>query len=279
MRYHRIIVIEFLSNSIVDSTKRLFAGVSTDLDASALALLGNYRTALEDEIADLTQQAVQSSLATSQRLLSQLDFCIEDVAVAAASGFWQPVNGHVLAGFAEPGQFCQTRWDSLLCQAQFCEFKALCPTPIEAGPTNLCYPVGPVFGGQCWQCGQYIGMAEQQSSSGSVFIFPSCPGCGSAAGDAGFTTYLGPTFLDPLVIFVAQFLLAEVLCRSEHLLRFVIAAVAVILSRLRATVLHHAIAIAQRSFFTHHGAHPPRVQPLQASGLLPGRVFQFQAAG
>lgn len=86
-----------------------------------------------------------------------------------------------------------------------------------------------------------------------------------------------PAIAEPL-LFLAQVLLCEVLSRYEDLLRLVITAVAVLLSRLKRSAFRFAIATSQRSFFTCHGAHPPRIQPSRAPGLLSGMAFQPHVA-
>jgi hypothetical protein len=72
--------------------------------------------------------------------------------------------------------------------------------------------------------------------------------------------------------------LVEAISKSEKLLSLVIAAVATLLSRLRTAVVPSAIAVSQRNFFTHHGAHPPTDQPFGVAGLFSGSEFQLTIA-
>jgi hypothetical protein len=124
---------------------------------------------------------------------------------------------------------------------------------------------------KCCGCG---GLVQREMRTGSaVYASAWCTVCGwPASSDA---SYLFVTLAKPLVA-LAQIL--EVLCRYEGLLRLVVAAVSVLLARLKSSALRCAIATSQREFFTHHGAHPPEIRTHCCLGSFLGRVFQPQVA-
>ncbi len=126
----------------------------------------------------------------------------------------------------------------------------------------------------CWSRGSLV---EQETLFGGVVLVSMrCRICGATA-DARDLEYLIEALADPLIV-LAGIVLSEALYRCRDLLRLVIAAIAVLLAQLRRAAVRNEIAIGQRSFFTHHGAHPPRSRFLAESGLLRGRVFQLKPA-
>jgi hypothetical protein len=79
-------------------------------------------------------------------------------------------------------------------------------------------------------------------------------------------------------VFLPWFLLLREISEYQELLGVVVTAIATLLSRLRSIAVSHAIAVCQRSFFTHHGAHPPENRSQSHLGPFSGRVFQTQVA-
>jgi hypothetical protein len=127
---------------------------------------------------------------------------------------------------------------------------------------------------KCPHCALH-GLLEQRTPAGCVVLVSSwCLFCGSSSGGNVFA--LVNATAKPLLLI--QVLLSETLRRRKSLLKLVTAAIAVVLSRLRSFECQYAIVTSQRNFFTHHGAHPPRVQPPRASGLLSGTAFQPRVA-
>jgi hypothetical protein len=66
----------------------------------------------------------------------------------------------------------------------------------------------------------------------------------------------------------------ELVTTAEWLVSLIIAARAFLVSRLPKAFFECGFAVCQRSFFTHHGAHPPDNAALTNSGLFPERVLQ-----
>jgi hypothetical protein len=78
--------------------------------------------------------------------------------------------------------------------------------------------------------------------------------------------------------FLPCFLLLQEISKYEELRRLVVVAIATLFLLLRSAVGSFAIAVCQRSFFTHHGAHPPENRSQRHLGSFSGRVFQLQVA-
>jgi hypothetical protein len=149
-----------------------------------------------------------------------------------------------------------------------------------------------------WTAGNWTTVQDNYSKFGSTVVSLPCGCCGSNDGfvqhelRAGNMTYVsacclvcgwlsssGVFYLAPLavpIITLAQILTA--LSRCEGLLRLVTIAVKVLLARLKSAASNARFATRQRKFFTYHGAHPPRIQPRRAVGLLSGRAFQLHLA-
>ena len=73
--------------------------------------------------------------------------------------------------------------------------------------------------------------------------------------------------------------LAQKIRKTKKLLSIVIEAISTFLRSMRITpVIHFMIAVSQREFFTHHGAHPPTERSIGSSGLFVGGGFQPAAA-
>ena len=133
--------------------------------------------------------------------------------------------------------------------------------------------VNPAAQGRCSRCGSCHGLTEWDSTLfGLLFASSWCLACGWSE-DRGLLKVSVPDSL-----FFVIHALFKVLSRRKALLKLVITEIAVLLSRLRLIELEPAIVTSQRSFFTHHGAHPPRKQPQCVLGLLSEMAFQLQAA-
>lgn len=140
-------------------------------------------------------------------------------------------------------------------------------------PSNLLAssltPPPPNVVGVCPNCLYNGAMVGQQAfGCAPLAVATWCPLCGCPSevdGLAGFNT---------AIFYLAKIEPLKTLSAPELLLQLVIAIVGLLLYIVRAKILRNEIAISQRNFFTHHGSHPPRIQPQPASGLLHGKVFQ-----
>jgi hypothetical protein len=135
------------------------------------------------------------------------------------------------------------------------------------------YPIEEVsyVSGKCHRCGWGAGLFERRVETPCAAVVSHiCPACGSD----------NPVLdeLRSVALAFVQIRVLETLVQSIILLRLVMAAVSVLLSRLRKSASHYAIVVNQKSFFMHHGAHPPRIQPIRALGLSPEKAFQLQIA-
>jgi hypothetical protein len=129
---------------------------------------------------------------------------------------------------------------------------------------------------QCPHCSFSQGLVERDTELGGVVLVSNwCAFCGWSTDAYLFASTR--LIAAPLPL-LAQVLLSGLIRRYRALLRVITAAVAVLLSRLRSAGHQYTIVISQRNFFTHHGAHPPRVQPARAPGLLSGMAFQPNVA-
>lgn len=235
------------------------------IDLNVLAALGDCRAELEDRVAELTGQA-ELWEATVAGPLSGPDFTAEYDVAPLLSSLWQPFYENEIVGVIDAAQ------QSLGVPHLWCSD----PSPWQPNPSCVATSGLSIVSGRCRHCSWSGGLVEQDVPAGCVaFVSIWCPICGSPTGSEA--AYLISPLPDPLVL-LAQVLIFEALSRCGNLLRLIVAAIAVLLSRLRAAAFRYAIATSQRNFFTHHGAHPPRVQPRRAPGLLPGRVFELQVA-
>jgi hypothetical protein len=96
------------------------------------------------------------------------------------------------------------------------------------------------------------------------------PGCFAPCSTDGVT-------VSPFV-FLSCFFLLGILSEYEELLALVVDAIATLFSRLQTACVSNSIAVCQRSFFTHHGAHPPAHRSQRHLGSFSGRVLQPQVA-
>ena len=266
-------VIQSFGDAVIDLTDRALAR-SVYIDTNVLALLGSYRATLEDVVVGLERQAAELSTNPYSWFLGpRFNVCIP---AASLGEIWGSLNPEISSLPHPEGQHPNADHNSWLC-SDFNQVPAQGPLlPFCLVPSPKPNPAVCVASGRCGHCMWQGGLVEKPQPLGCASLGSTwCPVCGSST-NTGLSTYLVSAIV-PLV-YLAQFLLCEALSRSEDLLRLVISAVAVLFSRLRSAAFRHKIAISQRSFFTHHGAHPPRVQPPRQSGLLPGKVFQPQIA-
>lgn len=145
-------------------------------------------------------------------------------------------------------------------------------TLVDVSVPSVCQPAGPTFNPGCTRCcaASVISSVIGSDRAGMISLF--CPFCGAGyfCRDDDFTAALA---------FLWRAELAQKISKVEKLLSIVIAAVTVFLRAMRtATAVPFAIAVSQRQFFTHHGAHPPTERSLGSPGLFVGRGFQPAAA-
>lgn len=154
--------------------------------------------------------------------------------------------------------------------------QSLTDSLIDVTVPSICEPCPPAVSlvpGGCTRCGHTAGLFECCVPAGcAAAVSFWCPFCG--AGNVGVGWGVPAPF-----VFLAQvgWQLIEAISKiskAEKLLSIVIAAVVILLRWLRTTVAPFTIAVSQRQFFTHHGAHPPTDQPFGSSGLFFGRGFQ-----
>jgi hypothetical protein len=209
---------------------------------NVVTALRNRKAQLESEVAELTAQAGQLWEAIPNGVGFEYDENEDNKAVPPCS-FWPTSEENWTAG----------SW-----------------TPAPEGHSKLGVAV---VDSRCAYCGSCDGFVQREMPAGStVYVSAWCAVCGwPASSDASYLF-----FVLPAKPFVALAQILKVLSHYAGLLRLVIAAVTVLLARLRSAARRRATC--QRKFFTHHGAHPPRAQPRRAPGLLLGRVFQFPIA-
>lgn len=268
MRYD-LLVSDFINLSVDDvrSTVPLLAPDVEWIDIKALNALGRYRTAIESQVALLSEQMRDFSARTDD-LFSGPDFeiCLPPVSAEDFRRLFDSGDAVAHESSIEPTE-------------ALCSFWFLSGEPDPTGGGFWGPPVEPtvrVVAGHCQHCWFQGGLFSKDVAAGCVSLISTwCPVCGMPG--PGRSAYVLPTFGAPLVL-LAQIALLETLSRFKILLLLVIAAVAVLLSRLRRAIVRNEIAIRQRSFFTHHGTHPPRIEPSRAPGLLSGMAFQLQVA-
>jgi hypothetical protein len=208
------------------------------INMNVLNLLQNYKAQLAGDVAELAAQANRLWEAIPDGVLFEHDAGEISEAVPPCS-FWPPLAGN---------------W-----------------TPAPDGGSKLGVTV---IDGCCAYCG-----------SGNELIRGEIPPGGPVSLSDGWlvSDWLANSDASCLFVpvskpFVALARILEVLSRFEDLLHSVVAAVRVLLALLRSASYDHAIATSQRSFFTHHGAHPPRVQPQRTSGLFLEKAFRLHVA-
>jgi hypothetical protein len=241
-------------NSVLDHTESAFTGSTVYFHAhgSLLADLGNDRARLESEVEGSASQAAQLRTIFSGPNLEfySSHFDLEHLFPCSA-------NAELAEAIEQFDEADNTLW--------------VCSHHNVPGGQNVLSPSPTpplaIVGGMCPRCYYRGALVEHKvGGCGPVFVSTWCPVCGWCDADDVFAQ-----FTTSIIAKIAPF---ENLSHPEILLRLVMAAVAILLYFLKGAILRHEIAISQRSFFTHHGAHPPRVQPQPVSGLLLGRVFQ-----
>jgi hypothetical protein len=220
----------------------VYADVSW-IDMSVLAALQNYKAQLEGDVAELTAQAGQlwESIPDGIRFEYEVDEVNEGV---PSCSFWPTLEQSWTPG----------SWN---------------PAPERYSTLGVA-----VVDGCCTYCRPGNGLVQREiPPGGALYLSAVCPVCGWRA--SWNTPYVTIAFAKP---FVPLARILEALSRFEDLLRLVVTAVTVLLAQLRSASYKHAIVTSQRNFFTHHGAHPPRVQPQRESGLFSEKAFQLHVA-
>lgn len=232
-----------------------------------LAELKNRRAQLESEIAELDQRANQLWAGWTGGVSFEYDGDEASETVPPCS-FWPSTTedeselsvADAIKAYLRP----QTRRTVVLpwCVADF--------WPTLAGRQAAVYPAAQ---GRCSHCGSCHGLTEWDSTLYDwLFVSSWCLTCGWSEGRELFE------ITAPAPLFCLIHALSEALSRRESVLRLVTAKIAVLLSRLRLAAFARAIVTSQRSFFAHHGAHPPRVRLQRVMGLLPEKAFEPQIA-
>lgn len=254
-----------------DTTEALvYASNLSWLNTNLLSVLQAYKNDLEIDVAHLSEYANQLWAANSEYIPlepEQTDGCSE---IVPPCSFWPQDEGLRSSAGADLFGLGVLRPAS----------RRTAVLPWSLSDSDPAVPVCTMEGTlgtnqQCPNCGSHHGLAEWESLGLWPRIVSSwCLTCGwSSQHPVGTVSALA----EPL-LFLTQVLLSEILSCYRNVLRLVTSAIEVLLSRLKLGTSPHSIATSQRGFFTHHGAHPPRVQPLGVPGLLVGRVFQFRFA-
>ena len=262
LRYDRFIVLEILAKC-ADRTV-VYASDASWIEWDVLAGLQEHRWQIKSDFAALTEHVNELWQATAEGTL--FEYISDDPYEPPPScSFWPLFNEDEIAACASSMGLATSHYSAY----------STAPAAIVWAGSGMAFRCQPsIPSGQCRQCRGYGCLVEQNTLRREMIFSSSyCLFCGWRSGsqaDHLFSAYTAP------LILITQVL--EALSRCANLLRIVIAAIAVLLSRLKRFLFQCAIAIAQRDFFTHHGAHPPRLQPLCISGLLRGRVFEFRFA-
>jgi hypothetical protein len=243
-RYYWIIVTEiFAKCADTNDGTLVYASDVSWINMNVLTVLQTYKAQLKSDVAELTAEASRIWEATPDGVWFEYDANEVSEAVPPCS-FWPTLEGSWIAG----------NWTAM----------PECYSKLGVA----------VLDGCCTYCGSRNALVQREMPTvGAMYPLAGCLACGWPA--SSDTSYLFVALAKPLVA-LARIL--EVLSRYEDILRLVITTVAVLLSLLKRSAFRFAIATSQRSFFTYHGAHPPRMLPSRAPGLLSGRAFQLHVA-
>jgi hypothetical protein len=276
MPYDLTVMLQFFDSS-ADQTYRAISQshfAPSWINAGVLATLGNFKAKLEETVVGLSEQA-------SDEFWSGADVTLEYAALRAID-FWQRLSQNGIIGCARtPGDEREALYIDFVLAASSPNHHPECPSRLGLPSPKALYSTEPavsIVSGRCRRCWWGGGLVERQRPYGCfALISCECPVCGCPAAGAGLVDLI-PTIVDPLVS-LTRALLCEIFRRYyEDILRLVISAIAVLLSRLKRSPFRSAIATSQRSFFACHGAHPPRIQRSRAPGLLSGMAFQPNVA-
>jgi hypothetical protein len=264
LRYDLNIVMEVFANCVDESGATVLSNLDVSwIDMNVLAFLQGSKRQMESELAQLNEQAIQLWDATAAGLSLVGDPTDEYSDTIPPCSFWPSVRLPETSTVAEFDLGPEIQ-------------RPVALWPRRSAPGNPLITTSDL-GHRCPQCSCGRGLIERDTELGDVVLVSAwCMFCGWSTGAdpfAAISPVAAPLFL------LAQVLLSELIRGYRSLLRLVTATVAVLLSLLRSAGYQCAIVISQRNFFTHHGAHPPRVQPLRrAPGLLSGMAFQLQVA-
>jgi hypothetical protein len=265
LRYDRFIMLEIFAKCADQADRAVVYTSDTSwIDWNVVATLQEHKRQIKSDFAELTEQAHELWQATAEGILFEYD-PDEPCETPPPCSFWPLLNQNEVQA-PQSGM--------VLTVPQHSAFFSTAPAVMTWGFSDteaFELPQVSVPTDQCRYCyGRGCLVEHDVPLKGMVFVSSYCLFCGWADSQP---EYFLSSFTQPLVLLT----LLEALTCFADLLRIVIAAVAVLISRLRRTALRHAIVTAQRSFFTHHGAHPPRIQPPHASGLFPEKAFQLRA--
>ena len=270
-------MLQFFDHSSLNQTYRAISQsefATGWISESVLATLGNFKAELEETVLSLSDEA-------AKEFWSGPSFTA-NYSAPQAIDFWQRLNGSCGVGCADATDKArEALYIDFLFAASSSDLRLECPTRLGLSSPEALYSTEPavsIVGGRCRRCWWGGGLVERQVPYGCfALISCECPVCGCTTAGGSLADFV-PTIADPLLS-LTRALLCEIFRRCyEDVLRLVISAVAVLLSRLKRAAFRSAIATSQRSFFACHGAHPPRTQPSRAPGLLSGMAFQPNVA-
>ncbi len=249
LHYDEIIVLTFFDNSMApvrDGSK----GSWVYLDANVLVDLENCKTGLEDLIIETYGQVDQIAKAA-------LSFPRLDTLFITDVDYFSP---------AVPKAFID----------QMNEFG---PKEAAASQINVS---SHLFTAQSWFVASgplTLGSGGYVASESNYDVINCCSPTEFFSSAPG---YLSPFDLYSAVVspfvFLPCFLLLGEISKYEELRALIVAAIATLFLRLRSIVVSRAIAVCQRSFFIHHGSHPPEGRSEVCLGTFSGRVSQPQVA-
>jgi hypothetical protein len=242
------------------------------IDTGILALLENSKTNLESLISETSEHAEQIA-----KLAFSWSSGLNEFSLPNASPIW--LQTPELDPFPNNRNFISVQSAVESLGWQHARFLPQQPEPVSIINTPAMLPASawmqgsvPTFqtiGSGCWAGALGDGTIDcRMPTEFTPVLFP---GSYFAVADTE------STIVSPLVFLpYFYFLLLQKVSAYEDLCSLVVVAMATIILRQRSAHIPHAIAVCQRSFFTHHGAHPPDHQPRVTPGCFWKRCSSSQ---
>jgi hypothetical protein len=248
-------VFSTFSNLVLDHTEQAFTAANLGLiETSLFANLADDKVRLELKVdeARIREEFVgvfpSSSVEFSILNISLLDL----IACSGESIFVAQTKFSCQGNFLTSGSEHES---APICFPGSVGATSLSETPHPQGICPNCLYQGPLI-------------REEILACGPPSYWALCPACHQSGCTDDVVAGLAPAF-----IYLSKIEPLRLLSHPEVLLRLVIAAIVIVNYLLKVKVLRKGIANCQRTFFTHHGAHPPRAESQSLSGLLRGKVF------